>query len=215
MKVLRKILKWFIYFLFVPISYLIISILLTFITINRTEVIVENKKEIYLSTNDVHLAIIIPIDDLSIEFKEDIEFNLDEKYFSFGWGDENFYLNTPTWGDLTFRNAFKALFLKSSTLIHLTRYKQVKNSWTKVIVSKSELNKLNQYISKSFKKDKNGNKIILDNCGYSVDDDFYKANGSFSCFKTCNTWANNAFKESNLKSCLWTPFDFGLINKYE
>ena len=215
MKVLRKILKWFIYFLFVPISYLIISILLTFITINRTEVIVENKKEIYLSTNDVHLAIIIPIDDLSIEFKEDIEFNLDEKYFSFGWGDENFYLNTPTWGDLTFRNTFKALFLKSSTLIHLTRYKQVKNSWTKVIVSKSELNKLNQYISKSFKKDKNGNKIILDNCGYSVDDDFYKANGSFSCFKTCNTWANNAFKESNLKSCLWTPFDFGLINKYE
>ncbi len=215
MKVLRKILKWFIYFLFVPISYLIISILLTFVTINRTELIVENKKEIYLSTNGVHLTIIIPIDDLSIELKEDIEFNPDEKYFSFGWGDENFYLNTPTWCDLTFKNAFKALFLKSSTLIHLTRSKQAKDSWTKVIISKSELKKLNQYISKSFKKDEYGNKIIIANGGYSVNDDFYKANGSFSCFKTCNTWVNNAFKESDLKSCLWTPFDFGLINKYE
>ena len=61
MKILRKILKWFIYFLFVPISYLIISLLLTFITINRTELIVENKKEIYLSTNGIHLEIIIPV----------------------------------------------------------------------------------------------------------------------------------------------------------
>jgi len=215
MKILRKILKWFVYFLFIPIIYLIISLLLTFITINRTEFIVENKKEIYLSTNGVHLEIIIPIDDLNNELKEGIEFSLDEKYFSFGWGDENFYLNTPTWGDLTFKNAFRALFLKSSTLIHLTRSKQVKNSWTKVIIRESELKKLNQFISKSFKKDENGNKIIIANSGYSVNDDFYKANGNFSCFNTCNTWVNKAFKESNLKSCLWTPFDFGLINKYK
>ena len=215
MKTLRKILKWFIYFLFIPIIYLIISLLLTFITINRTEIIIENKKEIYLSTNGVHLEIIIPFDDLNIELKEDIEFTEDEKYFSFGWGDENFYLNTPTWGDLTFKNAFKALFLKGSTLIHLTRFKQVKSSWTKVIISESELKKLNQYISKSFKKDENGNKIIIANSGYSVNDYFYKANGNFSCFKTCNTWVNNAFKESNLKACLWTPFDFGLLNKYK
>lgn len=215
MKILRKILKWFIYFLLVPISYLIISLLLTFITINRTELIVDNKKEIYLSTNGVHLEIIIPVDDLDIELKEDIGFTPDEKLFSFGWGDENFYLNTPTWGDLTFRNAFIALFLRSSTLIHLTRYRQVKNSWTKVKISEFELKKLNQYISKSFKKDENGNKIIIANSGYSVNDDFYKANGNFSCFKTCNTWVNNAFKESDLKACLWTPFDFGLIHKYE
>ncbi|MCK5279262.1 MAG: TIGR02117 family protein [Cyclobacteriaceae bacterium] len=215
MKILRKILKWFIYFLFIPISYLIISLLLTFITINRTELIVENKKEIYLSTNGIHLEIIIPVNDLNIELKKNIECTPDEKYFSFGWGDENFYLNTPTWGDLTFRNAFKAMFLKGSTLIHLTRSRKVENSWTKVIINESQLKKLNQYISKSFKKDENGNKIIIANSGYSVNDDFYKANGNFSCFKTCNTWVNNAFKESNLKSCLWTPFDFGLIDKYK
>jgi len=215
MKLLRKTLKWFLYFLFIPISYLLISLLLTFITINGAELAGENKKEIFLSTNGVHLEIIIPVDDLSIELKEDIDFTADDKYFSFGWGDENFYLNTPTWGDLTINNAFIALFLKSSALIHLTRSKQVKNSWTKVIIGDAELIKLNQYISNSFKKDENGSKIIINNSGYSVNDDFYKANGNFSCFKTCNTWVNKAFKEGGLKSCLWTPFDFGLINKYE
>ena len=214
MNILRKILKWFLYFLLIPISYLIISLLLTFITINREDSDVENKKEIFLSTNGVHLEIIIPVNNLSTELKEDIEFTPDDKYFSFGWGDENFYLNTPTWADLTFKNAFIALFSKSSTLIHLTRWKQVKSSWTKVIIGESEMKKLNNYLSTSFRQNKNGNKIILNNSGYSINDDFYKANGSFSCFKTCNTWVNKAFKESDLKSCLWTPFDFGLLNKY-
>jgi uncharacterized protein (TIGR02117 family) len=215
MKLLRKTFKWFLYFLLIPISYLIISLLLTFITINGVESASENKKEIFLSTNGVHLEIIMPINVLSIELKEDIDFTAADKYISFGWGDEKFYLNTPTWGDLTFKNAFTALFIKSSALIHLTRSKQVKKSWTKIIIGESELAKLNQYILKSFKKDENGGKIIIYNSGYSVSDDFYKANGKFSCFKTCNTWVNKAFKESDLKSCLWTPFDFGLINIYE
>ena len=197
------------------ISYIIISLILTYITVNKTELSIENNKEVYLSTNGVHLDIIIPINELNIELKEGLKFTQDEKYFSFGWGDENFYLNTPTWNDLTFGNAFKAMFLKSPTLIHLTKYKQIRKYWTKVILSESELKKLNQFISESFKKDVSGNKIIIANSGYSINDDFYKANGSFSCFKTCNSWVNKAFKESDLKSCLWTPFDFGLINKYE
>ncbi len=197
------------------ISYIIISLILTYITVNKTELSIENNKEVYLSTNGVHLDIIISINELNIELKEGLKFTQDEKYFSFGWGDENFYLNTPTWNDLTFGNAFKAMFLKSPTLIHLTKYKQIRKYWTKVILSESELKKLNQFISESFKKDVSGNKIIIANSGYSINDDFYKANGSFSCFKTCNSWVNKAFKESDLKSCLWTPFDFGLINKYE
>ncbi len=215
MKIFRKVLKWFLYFLLIPISYLIISLILTFITVNKTELNVENNKEVYLSTNGIHLNIIISINDLSSELKDGLEFSKDEKYFSFGWGDENFYLNTPTWNDLTFGTTFNALFLKSSTVIHLTKYKFKYNSWTKVILSNYELVRLNQFISKSFKTDVNGNKIIIPNSGYSNSDTFYRANGSYSCFRTCNSWVNEAFKESGLKSSLWTPFDFGLINKYE
>ena len=69
--------------------------------------------------------------------------------------------------------------------------------------------------SSEFKINENGMKIILDNKGYSTRDDFYKSEGSYSCFKTCNSWVNIGFKKSGLKSCYWTPFDFGLINKYE
>lgn len=138
-----------------------------------------------------------------------------DTYLSFGWGEENFYINTPTWGDLTFKNAFKAMFLKSSTLMHITRYKSVGSDWVEIKITESELEKLNDYLQNTFSTDEHGMKILLEDQGYTAIDDFYKAKGSYSCFKTCNTWVNSGFKESGLKSSLWTPFDFGLMSKYE
>ena len=172
------------------------------------------KKAIYLNTNGVHLDIIIPVSEIDNDLKKGLKMK-DEKYLSFGWGDENFYLNTPTWNDLTFKNAFSALFLDSNTLSHLTKYSEKNSEWTVVNLNEKQLAKLNKYILTSFKFDESGNKMILENKGYSTNDDFYKAIGSYSCIKTCNSWANSALKRSDLKSCYWTPFDFGIINKYK
>lgn len=124
-------------------------------------------------------------------------------------------MNTPTWGDLTFSNAFEAIFLRSTTLMHVTRYKHKRSNWIEIKVNNSELEKLNSYLFDTFELNQAGLKIILKNKGYTSTDDFYRSKGSYSCFKTCNSWVNTGFKESGLKSCLWTPFDFGLLNKYE
>lgn len=107
------------------------------------------------------------------------------------------------------------MFMKSTTLLHVTSLNQEQTNWVKIEINENELNKINNYIFNSFKKDGNGNKIILKDKGYSKKDNFYKAKGSYSCFKTCNSWVNSGFIESDLKSCYWTPFDFGLINKYK
>jgi len=82
-------------------------------------------------------------------------------------------------------------------------------------VNETELQNLNVYLTNTFAINKNGTKILLENKGYFSNDDFYKAKGSYSCFYTCNSWVNSAFKESELKSSYWTPFDFGLLNKYK
>ncbi|GAA4114853.1 TIGR02117 family protein [Aquimarina addita] len=188
---------------------------MTYITVNNDEVVNQSNKAVYLTTNGVHLDIIIPYDLLEIKLKNPLKVKETDTYVAFGWGDENFYIHTPTWGDLTFNNAFGALFLKSTTLMHVTRYSQVHKTWSKVYVSSAQLEKLNAYILSSFKKDTQNDILHVPDSGYSRRDTFYKANGSYSCFKTCNSWANSAFKESNLKACFWTPFDFGLIHKYE
>lgn len=199
----------------IPVVYIIISLLLTVITVDRKPNTENTYISIFLKTNGVHLDIIIPKEHIDSLLISGIKHIGTDHYFAFGWGDENFYINTPTWGDLTFFNAFSAMFLKSSTLMHVTRYKQKRKGWVKIKVTQYELKKLNTYLINTFKHDKNGKNIILESKGYSLRDDFYKAKGSYSCFNTCNSWVNRAFKESGLKSCLWTPFDFGLLNKYE
>lgn len=213
--ILKKVFKWILCFILIPVIYLLVSLILSSITVDRK---IENQvldKKIYLSTNGIHLNIILPKNDLDSLLLFGLKHEETDEYLSFGWGDENFYLNTPTWGDLTFKNAFRAVFLKSSTLLHVNRYKHKNSNWVEIEVSDFELNKLTYYILNTFLTHENGEKIMLENKGYTSTDDFYKSKGSYSIFKTCNTWVNIGFKKSGLKCCLWTPFDFSLINKYK
>ncbi len=215
MKIIKKVLKGICYVLLIPFIYILVSLILSEITLNGNIDKEPKQNIIYLNTNGVHLDIILPIKSLNDSFLLGIKHLPAENYLSFGWGDQNFYLNTPTWGDLTFKNAFGALFLNSESLIHVTRYEKRQNDWIVVALNDSELERLNTYILKTFKTTDGENKIHLKNQGYNQTDDFYKANGSYSCFKTCNSWVNTGFKQSGLKACLWTPFDFGLMRKYE
>ena len=215
MKTTKKILRWILFILCIPVVYVIVSLILTFITVHHDVAITSDDKVIYLNTNGVHLDIVMNKYDISPELLKDLVYTEEEDYISFGWGDENFYINTLTWADLTFGNAVQAVFLESTALMHLTRYKQKSDSWVEVKLSDTELDALNRYILESFKENGEGRKVILSGVSYSYNDNFYKANGSYSYSNTCNTWVNTGFLESGLKSCAWTPFDFGLMGKYE
>jgi hypothetical protein len=79
-------------------------------------------REIYITTNGVHLDIVLPVENVEPEFLSRLEILPGTKYVSFGWGDKEFYINTPQWKDLTLKTAFKALFLKSKN-----RFQEVEN----------------------------------------------------------------------------------------
>ncbi|MBW2961728.1 DUF2459 domain-containing protein [Mesonia aestuariivivens] len=212
-RVLKLIGKIILVLISIRLLHFLIALILTTITVNQNK---EHPKEtfVYLNTNGVHLDIILPKEKMEESLLKDLKYTQSDQYFSFGWGDENFYLNTLQWKDLTFKNAINALFLKSSTLIHLTKYAEVNPSWIKIELSQQQLSTLHQYLENSFYEDTESKKVILPNKGYAYNDDFYKATGNYTCFFTCNTWVNSAFKKANLKACLWTPFDFGLMDKY-
>lgn len=214
MRILRRILKWIGLLFLSPVIYILISLLLSWISVNTKDTF-KKGKIIYLSTNGVHLDIIIPKKDIDSTLAKSLYILENEKYLSFGWGDENFYINTLTWSDLTFKNAFAGMFLKSPTLIHFTRYKSIGQDWVRIDLGESELQKLNTFILETFKLDEDRNAIILPEISYSDNDNFYKAKGSYSCFNTCNSWVNRGFKTSGLKACFWTLFDFGLLDKYD
>lgn len=173
MKIIKKILKWLLFILAIPVIYLIVSILLSYITVSRDDRDSIKNITIYLSTNGVHLDIIIPKTDNDSLITSGLDLQSKDQFIAYGWGDENFYINTPTWGDLTAKNACSALFLDSSTLMHVTRHAYKREEWVAIQLDDQELFKLNSYLRDSFKKDDGGRIMKLDQEGYTSRDDFY------------------------------------------
>lgn len=169
------------------------------------------EKEIFLNTNGIHVDLIIPVNQLDPSFRNNLDVLPVTQYVAFGWGDRNFYIKTPEWTDLTLRVAFKALFLKSSAAMHVTFYPYKTDTWKQLPLCDEQLMTLIDYINNSFAKDKNGKLIKMDFDGYNQFDSFFEAKGSFSVFKTCNVWVNIAFKEAQVRTAVWTPFDFGVL----
>lgn len=179
---------------------------------------------IYIKTNGVHTDIVVPTKNDQVDWSREIKCSntvsadTSYHYLGLGWGDKGFYLETPNWSDLKVSVAFKAAFGLSTTAMHATYYNKMKEDSTckKIQIDKHQYEDLIKYISSSFKKDAKGHFInIQTNANYGSTDAFYEANGSYSLFYTCNTWANNALKASGQPYCLWTPFDKGIFLQYK
>ena len=191
---------------------MIAALLFSFIKTKNTDLDCLKQKEIYITTNGVHLDIIVPVDNLNKEFTSQLKLIRGTKYVSFGWGDKKFYINTPDWSDLTFPTAFRAVFLKSKTAMHVTCYSDIYKSWRKVELCEEQYRIIKDYILNSFLKDENGDIMRIDIEGYGLNDSFYDANGSFSLFKTCNIWVNIGLKKAGIETSIWSPFDFGILH---
>ncbi|MHB1279429.1 MAG: TIGR02117 family protein [Bacteroidia bacterium] len=212
-KILRRLLFSLLFILAVPVYYLLIALLLSYIPVNSATS--KPEKTIFLGTNGVHLDLILPVSQIDPALLADLHFQDSDSFLAFGWGDENFYLHTPTWGDLTLGTAMQALFFDNTTLVHLSPHKTQRKEWAKIRLSQEQLKTILAYLDRSFQREKHGNKIPVEGYSYGYGDSFYKARGSYSFRKTCNTWVNDGLKETGLPACYWTPFDFTLLDRYE
>ena len=194
-----------------PFLYGIASLVCTYIEVPPEPTEDPKNKVVYLSSNGVHVDIVLPVKQLSPALHQGLNYKPYENFLAFGWGDQGFYLNTPIWDSLTFKNATRALFLRSPTLVHVTRYIKLRKDWVPVALSESQLERLNEYVEMSFKLNAKNKKIWLEGQGYTPSDDFYEGLGSYTCFYTCNTWVNEAMKACGAKSCFWTPYSFQLL----
>jgi uncharacterized protein (TIGR02117 family) len=214
---LRIALKIIIGFISFILIYLFSAYCLSRITIDE-ETNTKEEIAIFILTNGVHTDLVVPVKTELYDWSKEVKFSntlskdTSYNFLAMGWGDKGFYLETPEWKDL------KAAFALGNTAIHTTYYKtmSVGKNCKKIIISKEQYQRLINYIKDSFQKDKDGHFInIVTKVVYGKNDAFYEANGSYSMFHTCNTWANTGLKNCGQKCCLWTPFDTGIFLKYK
>jgi uncharacterized protein (TIGR02117 family) len=167
--------------------------------------------QICIENNGAHTNIIVPINndifawDSRIEIDRIDNFPVDRyNYLSFGWGDRDFYLNTPTWNDLDLGLTFKALFLPTTTIMEVKGLNSLPNSENMkcIAVDRDEYLTLMEYIDRSFETDDRGKKIRIAN-GHFNRGGFYAATGTYSVLNSCNDWTANGLREADLNTPLW------------
>ena len=168
-------------------------------------------RTLYVSTNGMHVDVVLPVEDLPEDWKTALNLLEGTQYLGVGWGDHGFYLNTPTWAELDWRIALKAILIPSPTLMHLTHHAQRSSRWYQAPVSTQQMNQLLAFIERSFWQDEAGQWDLLEGKGYGKRDFFYRAQGAYTGLYTCNVWANQALKVAQVKTAVWSPFDWGII----
>lgn len=179
--------------------------------------------QLYILSNGVHTDLVMPVHSewhnwetefpYSNTLSRDTSFN----YIGVGWGDKGFYLNTPTWGDLTAKVAFNAMFGLSTTAIHATFHDTLETgeNCKAIYLTEPQYHKLIEYIQQSLQYSTTQKTVFIKtDAVYGKNDAFYEAKGSYHLFHTCNTWTNSALKVAGQKACLWTPFQSGILNQY-
>lgn len=211
------------FFLAFILCYLVIAFVFSRITINAEKEYSCGDIPIFLSTNGVHTDIVVPVHHPLCDWSSFLDAShcvipqYNSSYISFGWGDKGFYLDTPTWSDLTFSTAYKAAFGLSTSAMHVTWFENrpdTNESMKKIYVTEQEYRQLCAYIRESFQTHNNKPLHIHTTANYGNNDAFYDAHRTYSLLFTCNTWTNSALKKSGQKAALWTPFDKGVFFHY-
>lgn len=224
LKISKSVLKFLLGFAVFVGLYLFASFLCKHISTNDDYVTPENGTEIFVVSNGVHADICLPLEGdkefWSKYFKVE-DFKTLTKiptHISFGWGDKGFFLDTPEWSDLTFWNAFKALFIPSNTALHVSYVEsepQLSETTKSFFVDDKGFERIKKYIT-SYIQLKDGKSNLIDCCRYpDMHDNFYDGKGSYHMFRTCNVWTNEVIQEAGVKTSVWTPFDTGILEQFE
>ena len=199
-------------FLSIVVLYTSLSYILSLFPKKSTLPLDKKTKTIYVLYNTMHSDIIINIENSKYNWQKLLPKLLKQKnqgFISFGWGDRETYLNTPTWDDLKLSTALKALFLNTHSLMHVVHYNRVDRfKYIKPIkVSTAQRDEIERRILKSF-----GKEIILKKRVDGYSDIFYYSPYTYNLINTCNSWTGDILRESNVTMSYWTPFSFNVVD---
>ncbi len=202
------------------ILYVLFAILLAQFPVNGDFQPVDDGVEIFVQAGTIHTDIVLPVELAHTKLLEAIPLSPPEnispgyRYVGFGWGDREFYLQTPTWDDLDLFLAGKSLLWPTSSVMYVTYvYGELKENdyRRRVKISTAQYAELISFIRTSFQANAAGDFQLLESPGYSRQEQFYVAREDYHSFNNCNNWTNRALKEIGIKTAAWGPFPKSVI----
>jgi uncharacterized protein (TIGR02117 family) len=203
-----------------PILYFLAALLLGTIPANGGWEEPKEGVRIFLRTNGVHTWIVVPKVTPEMDWRPLVpgEHLRDPRWggadhVALGYGNRTFYLETPTWGDLTMKNAFLAAFGQGRSLMHADHdHDPQPDEYTRPLtVSREQYRRLATRIRASFQLDEKGRTIPVLDRGYGGSDMFYEAVGPYTALYTCNAWTGEVLRHAGVKTGVWTPLSQSIM----
>jgi uncharacterized protein (TIGR02117 family) len=174
---------------------------------------------IFVRTNGVHTWIMVPTVSADMDWRplapashiKDPRYA--GNYLAFGYGNREFYLNTPRWADLRPRTALAAAFGSGRSLMHVEHEwnPRVLDYQKRLVLTRDQYRRLARHIASSFERDRQGRTLPLLGRGYGPADVFYEARGPYNAFLTCNEWTGAALRAAGVRTGIWTPLSQSIM----
>lgn len=191
---------------------------LGFVPVNRGYVTppADDCVRIFVRSNEVHTDLVLPVvcDAADIDWRRqfplrDFWGNVREpRYVAIGWGNREFYVNTPTWAEFKLTSACGALFWPSETVLHVEYLGDVSPSASMrtVLLTREQYARLAAFVEASIGEPHNsGAARTASETSYGPRDRFYVATGCYHCFNTCNQWTGRGLQSAGVPTGIWTP----------
>jgi uncharacterized protein (TIGR02117 family) len=204
----------------VPLTYFLAALVLGLVPANVAFHEPAQGVTIFIRSNGVHTWIVMPKVNEEMDWRPYArpEHLRDPRWgnadhVAIGYGNRDFYLNTPTWADLSVRTAALALFGRGPTLLHVEHVDHpTPDRWQRPIrITPDQYRRLAGYIQARFRLAPGGRPIALIGRGFGPSDMFYEANGGYSLILTCNEWTGRALRTAGVRTGLWTPFEQSIM----
>ena len=207
-------------FVAIPLLYFLAALVLGTIPANAGWHEAKEGVRIFVRTNGVHTWIMVPKVTAEMDWRPLVP-GTDLKdprwgngnYVAIGYGNREFYLNTPRWADLTFGNAFRAMVGNGDSLVHADHDNdpQPSDIQRPIVLTHAQYGRLVGFMRGTFRTDAQGRTIPLIGRGYGNSDIFYEAVGRYNALYTCNSWTGQALRTAGVRTGVWTPLSQSIM----
>jgi len=159
----------------------------------------QDEKLIHVVSLGWHTGIVLSREELGSELGFLDMYLPKSPYYEFGWGEADFYQADKA----TIPLALKALFWKNPTVVHVAAFSAMPEKYftqekiVKLNLSKAGLEHMRKALRASFKLDGSCRPYPLKK-GLYGESRFFKAEGSYSIARTCNTWTTSMLKNAGV-----------------
>jgi uncharacterized protein (TIGR02117 family) len=170
--------------------------------------------EIMVGDNGIHTELVLPLVTPDKDWREDFPAahvpaaKAPYTHVAVGWGEQEFYLNTPTWREFRLSTAIRAM-IGGDPLVHVAHYiRPAPGPDNRPLrITREQYRRLVARIEASLAPEAERERYP----GYDVHDVFYTAQGRYNWRKSCNQWTSDTLAAAGVKVGRWTPLAGGVM----